>query len=184
MNHHLYLVVAFATHALVGYAVVGALTDLPRAAGVAGSLLPDVDLYLGPVLGLPVVHRGVLHTPAAALALGGGLLLGSLSFDVVRRRVGAFDVPGREGGAFGLPRRGLAAFGVGFLTHLVLDSFTSAGVMWAYPASAARVALGLPIHGAVGTAVLWAASLALLRYGPGLGRRVHGGSDRASPPRR
>lgn len=152
MNHDLYLLTAFVTHALVGYTVVRRFPGIPATGGAVGALAPDVDLYLGPVLGLPVVHRGVFHTPAGLVVLVGGVTLaGSLAFD--------------------RPRRVAAALGIGFLTHLVLDSFTNAGIMWLYPASTARVSLGVPIHSVPWTAVLWLASVAALRAGPRLGRR-------------
>lgn len=150
-NHEIYLLVAILTHGLVGYAVVRGFTRFPPAAAVGGAVVPDVDLFLGPLLGVPVVHRGAIHTPAAlAVVVGGALLLGA-------------------------PRRVLVAFGVGFLTHLVLDSTTSAGVMWLYPASTVDVSLDLPIHGWPATVVLWLSSLALVRFGPRLRRRASRG---------
>ena len=159
MNHDLYLLVAFLTHAIVGYAVVRGLSDLPPAAGVVGALTPDVDLYLGPLLGLPIVHRGAMHTPAALVVLVGGAFLGTALAGRTDWRVPA-------------------AFGVGFLTHLLVDSFTDAGIMWLYPASSASASLGVPIHSGPGTAVLWLASLALVRFGPGLRARVRDGDRR------
>lgn len=150
-SHQLYLLVAVLTHGLVGYAVVRGLTRYPPAAGVVGAVLPDVDLLLGPWLAGPLVHRGAIHTPAALAVVGGGALL------------------------LGVSRRRLAAFAVGFLTHLVLDSGTGAGVMWLFPASTARVALDLPVHGLLGTAVLWLASLAIVRFGPRSSRSAVGG---------
>lgn len=150
MNHETYLLVAFVTHGLVGYSLVRGTTDYPPAAGVLGGVLPDVDLYLGPVLGLPVVHRGPIHTPAAlALLVGVALLLG-------------------------VPWRVSAAFGVGFLSHVAIDTFTSAGIRWLYPASTARASLDLAVHGAAGTVVLWLASLALVRFGPRIRGRMRG----------
>ena len=169
MNHDLYLLVAFLTHAVVGYAVVAGLTDLPPAAGVVGALLPDLDLYLGPVLGLPVVHRGALHTPAALVVAAGGLFL-----------VGTLLSTLAGSGDSDAPRRLAVALSAGLLTHLLVDSFTDAGIMWLYPASPARVALGVPIHGTAGTAALWLASLALVVAGPRLRRRVFDGGP--GPP--
>lgn len=160
MTHDLYLLVAFLTHGIVGYAVVRGITEYPPAIGAVGAVLPDVDLYLGPVLGLPVVHRGAIHTPAALLVLAALVLLASRF-------------------ASDAPRRVAAAFALGFLTHLVLDSFTNAGIMWLYPASAARVAFGVPIHGAAGTATLLVASLALVRFGP----RLRGRTEEETAPR-
>lgn len=146
MNHDVYLLLAFLTHGVIGYALVRGLTDFPPLPGALGGVVPDVDLYLGPVLGLPVVHRGAVHTPAAlAVLVGVALLLGA-------------------------PRRVPAAFGVGFLSHLVVDTFTSAGIMWLYPASHARASLDVAVHGATGTVVLWLASLALVRFGPRIKR--------------
>lgn len=145
-SHQLYLLAAVLTHGVVGYAVVRGFTDYPPAAGVVGAVLPDVDLFFGPVLAVPLVHRGAIHTPAAlAVVVGGALLLGA-------------------------PRRVLAAFGVGFLTHLVLDSGTPAGVMWLFPASTVRVAFDLPVHGLAGTVGLWLASLVVVSFGPRLVR--------------
>ena len=166
MNHHVYLAVAFLTHAAVGYAVVSALTKYPPAVGAAGALLPDVDLFLGPVFGLPVVHRGALHTPLALLGLIGAVLLAD------RLLAGPFGTYS----PVDVDTRGVAvAAGAGFLTHLLIDTSTDAGIMWLYPASTASLSLGVPIHGAAGTAALWLASLALLRVGPRLRRRAAGG---------
>jgi len=143
-NHQLYLAVAVLTHGLVGYAVVRGFTGYPAVAGAVGAVVPDVDLLFGPVLAVPLVHRGAVHTPAAlAVVVSVGLFLGA-------------------------SRAGLAAFAVGFLSHLLLDSGTSAGIMWLFPASSARLALDLPVHGLSGTAVLWLASLAVVRFGPRL----------------
>ena len=150
-NHQIYLAVAVLTHGLVGYAVVRGLTGYPAVAGALGAVLPDVDLFVGAVLAVPLVHRGAVHTPAALAVVGGGALL------------------------LGVSRRRLAAFAVGFLTHLVLDSGTGAGVMWLFPASTARVGLDLPVHGLLGTAVLWLASLAIVRFGPRSSRSAVGG---------
>lgn len=175
MNHDLYLLVAFLTHAVVGYAVVAGLTDLPPAAGVVGALLPDLDLYLGPGLGLPIVHRGALHTPAALVVLAGGVyLLGTLVDSFADSRGDA--APWR----IVAPWRIAAAFAIGFLSHLLVDSATDAGIMWLYPASEARVAVGVPIHGAAGTVALWLASLALVVAGPRLRRRLFDGGP--GPP--
>lgn len=152
MNHDVYLLVAFLTHGVVGYGLVRGLTDYPPAAGALGGVLPDVDLYLGPVLGLPVVHRGAIHTPATLAVLVGVAIL------------------------LGVPRRGRTAFAVGFLSHLAIDTVTSAGIMWLYPASTARASLGLAVHGGAGTVVLWLASLSLVRFGPRIRGRVRGGT--------
>lgn len=186
MNHDLYLLVAFATHAVVGYAVVRGLgdawgrADLPPAVGAVGALLPDVDLFLGPVLGLPVVHRGVLHTPAAALAFAGGVwLVGSLAGSLGRSSGRSLDALGPL--RVDAPRRVAAAFGVGLFTHLLIDTATNAGIMWLYPASTARASLGVPIHGAAGTAVLWLSALAVVLAGPRIGRWIRDGGE--APPR-
>lgn len=150
LDHDVYLLVAILTHGLVGYALVRGLTRHPPAAAVGGAVVPDVDLFLGPLLGVPVAHRGAIHTPAALAVVAVGALL------------------------LGVPRRVLVAFGVGFLSHLALDSATSAGVMWLFPASTARVAGGVPVHGLAGTVALWLSSLAILGLGPRLWRPAAG----------
>ena len=159
VNHDVYLAVAFLTHAAIGYAVVSGLTEFPPAAGAVGALVPDLDLYLGPVLGLPVVHRGALHTPLALLGLMGAVFLAG------RLLAG----PPRTGSPVDVDARGVAVgVGAGFLTHLLIDTSTSAGIMWLYPASTASLSLGVPIHGAAGTAALWLVALSLVRFGPRL----------------
>lgn len=125
-----YLLVAFATHAAVGYAIAVAFTDVAPVIGAAAALFPDADfLFLD--WGFPFVHRGITHTPGALAAVL--LAVASLERD----------------------RETLVAVGAGYLSHLLIDSLTPKGVPWLYPASEASFGVDLGGHAPPVTLVLW-----------------------------
>ena len=57
----LFLVSAFATHAVVGYALVRGFTDADPRLGIVLGLFPDVDFWFPAAWGWPFVHRGLTH---------------------------------------------------------------------------------------------------------------------------
>lgn len=141
MNHLLYLVLAVATHAAVGYALVRVLTPAPPVVGLLGGIAPDIDLFFGRIWAFPLVHRGVIHTPLFLVILVGGLALAGSSEWVA------------------------LAVGISFCSHLVMDSFTDAGIMWLYPASVYHFSYDVSLHSAAGDVTLWGVSLGLVRWG-------------------
>lgn len=142
-----YLLVAFATHALVGAVLAASLLGARPTVGAVTGLAPDLDFLFPHEWGFPFVHRGLTHSPAALVAV---LLVGyTLDADE--------DL--------------LAAVGVGYLSHIVLDSLTPKGVLWLYPVSTAGVGADLGGHSAPVTLALWTgcAGVYLRRHGwPGL----------------
>ncbi|MFC7203062.1 metal-dependent hydrolase [Haloferax namakaokahaiae] len=140
-GHTLYLVAAITTHAAVGYALVRVLTPAPPVVGLLGGIAPDIDLYFGRLWEFPLVHRGVVHTPIFL-----GLLLVVLLLVGVRRWV-------------------VAGFGLAFVSHLLIDSFTNAGILWLYPVRTTHFAADISIHSALGNGILCALSLGLVRWG-------------------
>lgn len=93
-------------HACFGAALVTLVGTTP-VYGAIGGILPDVDTLLGEVL--PISHRGLTHTPVIALVLAGFLYL--LTDDLSDS----------------------LALGTGYLSHLFIDTFTPAGIMWLFP---------------------------------------------------
>lgn len=148
LDHLLFLAAAVCTHVLVGFALARAAT-VPAAVGALGGLLPDVDLLFAGRFEFPLVHRGLLHTPAflAAAALVAALL--------------ADD------------RRAGAALALGGASHLALDSLTESGVMWLYPAVDRSFGVAAGVHAPLPTLALWALSAALVAAGR---RRARGRS--------
>ncbi len=94
------------THLFFAFALAY-LAGFPVVYGMVGGLLPDADLLLD--AGYPLTHRGLVHTPLAAVVAAAILFL----------------VTGRRG-----PAAGLAT---GYLSHLFLDTFTYSGIRWLYP---------------------------------------------------
>lgn len=135
----LFLLVAFATHGVVGYALVRAFTDVEPAVGFLIALLPDVDFLLSAAWGGLFVHRGVTHTPAFVLFLVAG------AYAVAHERTHALAV------------------GLALGSHLAIDSLSPAGVAWLYPFGG-RVAPGLPVHGPAATVLLWTFAAAVVTW--------------------
>ncbi|WP_339105641.1 metal-dependent hydrolase [Haloterrigena salinisoli] len=151
----LFLTGAFATHAVVGYALVRGFSDADPRLGVVLGLLPDADFLFPAAWGWPLVHRGLTHTPLFAVAVVAG------AYAIRRDRTVALAV------------------GLGIGSHLAIDSLSSKGIDWLFP-FAATAGPGVPIHGPTATAALWTASIGLLawRAEGSLAASVRGRSDR------
>ena len=134
-DHALFLWMAAATHALVGYTLGRVLVDEP-AWGLVGAVVADVDLFFPLAWQPPLVHRGITHTALAAVLLA--------------------VLVARWNRAAG------AAVGVGYASHLVIDATTPAGVPLLYPLSTARVGVTFGGHSRIATALIWGGCLAVL----------------------
>ncbi|MGM0591289.1 MAG: metal-dependent hydrolase [Halobacteriota archaeon] len=140
LDHRLYVLLAVFTHGAIGFTLASVLTDDHPAAGVVGAVLPDVDLLFAPAWQFPLVHRGVTHT-----LLFGGFVVGvSLAVPPLRR-----VAPG---------------VALGYLSHLVVDTLTSSGVMWLYPLLNTSYAVDASIHAVERTVAIWTALLAVLLF--------------------
>lgn len=136
-GHAVFLVVALATHAVVGYTLGTVLFDRP-AAGLIGGIVADVDLLVPDALGFPFAHRSATHS---ALALG-------LAAAVATRR----------------DRASAGAVAAGYASQLLVDATTPMGIPLLYPFSETFVGIdmGLGGHSAPVTALLWLACLLAL----------------------
>ncbi|WP_177213266.1 metal-dependent hydrolase [Halopelagius inordinatus] len=136
-SHLAYLVVAVATHALVGYTLGSVAFDAPRA-GLLGGVVADIDLILPLAWTFPLTHRGITHTALAACV--------------------AVAV------AATLSRAAAKGVAVGYVSHVLVDSTTPMGVPVAYPVSATYVGFDTPFggHSDPVTVVLWGCCLAVL----------------------
>lgn len=139
-----FLLVAFATHGAVGYALVAAFTAADPRLGAVLGIAPDADFLLPATWGPLFVHRGFTHAPAFALAA------------VVA--------------AYALRRRptDAAAVGLAVGAHLALDALSPMGL----PLLLFEESLpspGVSVHGPVVTALCWAfvGGLLLVRGGRG-----------------
>lgn len=153
LHHAGFLVVALATHALVGYTLGAVAFDAPRT-GLAAGVLPDVDLLVPAAWGVPLAHRGLTHS---ALAVGVAVAVAA----VWSRRT----IDGRWSGwnaAAGRSGRIAGAVGAGYVAHLLLDATTPMGVPLAWPLSFEYVGVVLAGHSPPVTGVLWAACLVVL----------------------
>lgn len=148
----LFLAGAFATHALVGYALVRGFTDADPRLGVVFGLFPDADFLFPVAWEWPFVHRGLTHTPlfAALVVLGTTALL--------RDRTAGIAV------------------GLAIGSHLVIDSLSPKGIDWLFPLQTSW-SPGLSVHGLVATVLLWTASIGLLAWQTGVFRRSGGPPD-------
>ena len=139
-----YLLVALATHALVGAVLASVVVDARPWVGAVAGLAPDLDFLFPLEWGFPFVHRGLTHSPAALVAV---LLVGyGLKADDDR----------------------LAAVGVAYISHLVVDSLTPKGVLWLYPASTKAVGFDLEGHSPAVTLAIWTACGAVYVHRRGL----------------
>jgi inner membrane protein len=131
-----FLVVAIATHGVVGYALGAHRFDAPRA-GTIGGLLADLDFFFPAAWEFPLVHRGGTHT-VLALAVAAALTAG-----VADRQTGG-------------------AVGIGYVAHLAIDATTPRGVPLFYPVNDASHGVVLSGHSPTATALLWVCCLGVL----------------------
>lgn len=139
MGRVAFLAGAFATHAVVGYALVRGFTDADPRVGLLFGLLPDADFLFPAAWGWPLVHRGLTHTPLFAAAVV----------------VGTYAI--RRNRDLGL------AVGLAIGSHLAIDSLSPSGIDWLFP-FAATAGPGVPVHGPAMTGALWAASIGILAW--------------------
>lgn len=135
----LFLAWAFATHAVVGYALVRGFTDVDPRLGLCFGLVPDADFWFPLDWGWPFVHRGITHTPLFALAIVAG------SDAISRDR------------SIGL------AVGLAIGSHLAIDSLSPMGIDWLFPLETSA-SPGLSVHGPAATALPWTVSVGILAW--------------------
>lgn len=135
----LFLTGAILTHAVVGYVLVRGFTDADPRLGILLGIAPDADFWFPAAWGWPLVHRGLTHTPAFALAIVGG------TYALSRDRPTALAV------------------GLAFGSHLAIDSLSPMGIPWLYPLEA-TASPGLPVHGPIATAGLWLVAVGILAW--------------------
>jgi len=141
----LFLAGAFATHSVVGYALVSAFTDADPRIGLVFGLLPDADFLFPADWAWPFVHRGITHTPLFALAAV-----------AVGYTVGRHWTPT-------IGRRLALAVGLALGSHLVIDSLSPKGIDPLFPLRTSW-SPGLAVHSPTATALLWTASISLLAW--------------------
>lgn len=140
-EHRVYILSAVFTHVVVGFVLSSLYTRSNSIAGVVGAILPDIDLLFSPAWQFPLVHRGLTHTPLLGVTVVG------VSLAIGKRYSVALGV------------------GIGYLSHLLIDSFTQSGVMWLYPFVTAHQMFDAHIHAPRQTALIWLLTLAIwLRY--------------------
>lgn len=138
-----FLTVAFATHAIVGVALVRGFADVgPRAGvwlGIVFGLAPDADFLFPAAWGWPFIHRGILHSPLFALSVVAG------TYALCRNRAIAL------------------AAGLATGSHLVIDALSPMAIPWLFPLRATW-SPGLDVHGVIATTLLWSASVGVLAW--------------------
>ncbi len=125
------------THAIFGLAL-GYIAELPIVYLMLGALLPDMDLILNGAA--PFTHRGIVHTPIAALTI-------ALLF---------FLLTWRKGSSLALL--------IGYISHLFLDTFTPAGIMWLFPLEHTYSLYLFLASGSLGNILISALSIAAILY--------------------
>lgn len=136
-----FLAGVFATHAVVGYALVRGFTVADPRIGIVLALLPDLDLIFPAGWGWPFVHRGITHTPLFALAIV------AATYALYRDRTAAL------------------AAGLAIGSHLAIDSLSPAGIVWTFPLETTSTwSPGIAVHGPIGTVLLWIASIGILAW--------------------
>lgn len=136
-GHAGFLLVTLATHALVGYTLGKLVVDSPRA-GLVGGVLADVDLLVPAAVGPPLAHRGVTHTPLAALVVV------AVTW-ALTRRTGV-----------------TVAVGLGYASQLLIDATTAQGIPAGFPLWDEHVGIALGTHSWSATALLWVLCLGAL----------------------
>lgn len=132
-----FLLVAFATHGAVGYALVATFAGVDPRLGAILAVVPDVDLLFVPAWGPAFVHRGFTHAPAFLLVCTG------VAYAVRRRRTDAIAV----------------ALALG--SHLAVDALSPMGLPLLLSAGDLP-SPGLPVHGPALTVLLWTLAGVLL----------------------
>lgn len=146
----LFFVTAFATHGVVGYALVYVFTDADPRLGAVFAIAPDADLLFPAVWRTPFVHRGITHAPAFGIAVVVG------TYAIRRRRTDA------------------AAVALALGSHLAIDALSPAGIPLLFPSEIAP-SPGLAVHGPIATTILWGVAAWLLaKKGTGTGPSVSG----------
>lgn len=115
-------------HMLVGYLLVGFLTNRDPKWGAIGGLLPNIDLLfdIWPRNAPLLVHRGLLHTPFFLLLVVTGIYIVG--------KVKGFNV-----------RKVVGPLAIGYLAELLLDLFEGhEGVMLAYPVQTLHYSIPVP----------------------------------------
>lgn len=138
-GHTGFLLVALATHAVVGYAVGAVAFDRPKA-GLVGGLVADVDLLVPAWVGEPFVHRGITHSVfALGVATAVGVVLG---------------------------RATAGAVGFGYCSQLLVDATSPMGVPFLSPLVGTHfgVDIGFGGHSMPATVFLLCLSAGLLWF--------------------
>lgn len=135
----LFLTQAFATHAIVGYALVWGFTETDPRLGAIMGVFPDVDFCFPLEWGWPFVHRGITHTPLFALAIVLGVYTIRQERPVER------------------------AVGLAIGSHLMIDSLSPKGIDWLFPLKTA-VSPNLPVHGPIATILFWTVAIGILMF--------------------
>jgi inner membrane protein len=138
-SHALFIGVALATHALLGY-TLGRIAFGRPGAGLLAGVAPDVDLLVPAAWGPPLAHRGVTHS---ALALGVAVAIALAATD----------------------HSTAGAVAIAYLSHLLVDATTPMGVPLASPLATEYVGIALGGHSVAGTVLLWVAAGSLLVQG-------------------
>lgn len=138
-GHAAFLLVALATHALVGYTIGAVALDRP-AAGLVGGVVADVDLLVPAAVGAPFVHRGLTH----------GLFALVIATAISLR----------------LSRHAGAAVALGYCSQLLIDATTPMGIPLFSPLTEAYFGLDIGVggHSPPATVAFWIVCLGVLWY--------------------
>lgn len=135
-----FLLMAFATHGAIGYALVSTVSGADPRMGALLAIFPDVDFLFPPGWGALFVHRGVTHTPSFAIAVI------AIAYGIRRRRADALAT----------------ALALG--SHLAVDALSPMGLPLLVPLGHLPTP-GLPVHGLAVTVLLWTlAGFLLVRH--------------------
>lgn len=134
-----FLAVAFATHAAIGYALVRGFTDADPRLGIVFGVAPDADFLFPAAWGWPFVHRGITHAPLAVLLAV--LVVGAVSRD----------------------RAMASAVGLAMGTHLAVDALSPKGIPWAFPLEVTW-SPGVAVHSPAATVLLLSLAAAVIAW--------------------
>lgn len=139
MDRLVFLLVAFATHGAVGYALVAVLTTADPRLGAIVAIAPDIDLLAPADWGPLFVHRGITHTPLFVLGVV------AVAYSIRWRRTDATFA--------------LLALG----SHLSIDALSPMGLPLLLPLGQLP-SPGLAIHSPFSTVLLWTGAIGLLVF--------------------